>query len=394
VRFLRRHPLALLLALAVLVSALMPLPELVDAVTGSPAPDASLVRPFWYVVGAPLSDTLDALTFLSLSRAWVFLGTWIAVLVFVATLRTGSRWRRMFRIALGLLLPIAFAAATVLLPRPVPRLVTTLNGVNVLDFHSHTQASHDGRHGWTPQDVAWWHRRQGFQAAYVTDHNIPFDESVPDAVIPLLPGVEWSVYRQHIITLGAVDSMDLGPYSKDTPGMVGLFAALHGKGALAIASLPEYWRNHWNDLDAFVAGGVDGFEVVTCAPKALGFPSADRRQIVDLARRHDLLVTGASDNHGWGKVTCVWNIAREGAHGFADNEVVARPIALVQGDVPAWSAGYSQLWLMFRGLTWPERMSWLTWILVIGIYRGMPRRKGQAGGIGILARELGRPPSP
>jgi hypothetical protein len=389
VRFLRRHPLALALALAVLVSALMPLPELVDAVTGSPAGDAQLVHPFWYVVGAPLSDTLDALTFLSLSRAWWFLGSWIGILAFVAVLRAGSRWRRIFRIGMGVLLPVGFAVAAVLLPRPVPRLVTLQSGVDALDFHSHTEASHDGRHGWTPERLAWWHWRQGFQAAYVTDHNIPFDQNIPDAVIPLLPGVEWSVYRQHIITLGAVDSMDLGPYSKDTPSMVNLFAALHNEGALAIASLPEYWRNHWDDLDLFVAGGVDGFEIVTCAPKALGFPSADRRQVVDLARHHDLLVTGASDNHGWGMVTCVWNIAQQGAHGFADNQVVARPIALVQGDLPAWSAAYSQLWLMFRGLTWPERISWLTWIALIAIYRGMPRRKGQAGGIGILARELG-----
>ena len=389
-RFLRRHPVALALALAVLVSALVPLPELVDAATGSPVGDAQLTRPFWYVVGAPLSDTLDALTFLSLDRAWWFLGSWIVVLVLVAAVRPGSRWRRGARVLIGLLLPVAFAAAAVLLPRPVPRLVTTLGGVTVLDFHSHTRASHDGRHGWTPEDLARWHRRQGFQGAYVTDHNIPFDQNVPDAVIPLLPGVEWSVYRQHIITLGAVDSFDLSPYSRDTPGMVRLFAALHTQGALAIASLPEYWRNHWDDLDAFVAGGVDGFEIVTCAPKALGFPSNDRRQVVDLARRQDLLVTGASDNHGWGMVTCVWNISQQGAHGFADNQVVARPIALVQGDRPAWSAAYSQLWLMLRGLTWPERVSWLTWIALIAIYRGQPKRKGQVGGIGILARELGR----
>ena len=76
-----------------------------------------------------------------------------------------------------------------------------------------------------------------------------------DAVIPLLPGAEWSVYRQHIVQLGTTPLIDLTPYSHDTPGMVGLFAALHAQGAIAIASLPEYWRNHWDDLDQFVAAG-------------------------------------------------------------------------------------------------------------------------------------------
>ena len=43
---------------------------------------------------------------------------------------------------------------------------------------------------------------------------------------------------------------------------------------------------------------------------------------------------------------------------------------------------------MLRGLSWAERSSWITWILVILIYRSVPRREGDAGGIGILARSL------
>jgi hypothetical protein len=43
---------------------------------------------------------------------------------------------------------------------------------------------------------------------------------------------------------------------------------------------------------------------------------------------------------------------------------------------------------MFRSLTWPERVSWLTWIIVALIYRAVPRRDGDPGGIGILARSL------
>jgi len=56
---------------------------------------------------------------------------------------------------------------------------------------------------------------------------------------------------------------------------------------------------------------------------------------------------------------------------------------------------------MLRGLTWPERVSWLTWIALVTIYRGVPRRRGQGAGFGILARSLGasdrphvEPPAP
>lgn len=394
--FLRRHPLALVLTLLVIAGAFAPFPAVVDAVTGAPAGDAELSRPVLYVVLAPISDLLDAVTFLSMARAIWFLVSWIVILGGLGVLLTGSPRRRIVRGVLGVLAPLGVAVAAVLLPRPVPSLTTSelpQAGLTIVDYHSHTNHSHDGRSGWTLERLAEWHADQGFQAAYVTDHNTPFAGANDDGPIPLLPGVEWSVYRQHIVALGTVSAIDLGPYSKDTPGMVGLFQAMHDQGALAIASLPEYRDHHWEDLDQFVAGGVDGFEIVNCSPKALAFSSRERNDVIDLARRHDLLLTGASDNHGWGKVTCVWNMSHEGAHGFGGSHVLARPVALAQGDALAATAAVSQLWLMFRGLSWPERMSWLTWIALIWIYRGIPRRRGQSGGIGILARSLGGRPA-
>jgi hypothetical protein len=395
VTFLRRHLVALVLGLAVILSARTALPALTDAVTGAPAGNAQLARPVLYVALAPLSNTLDALTFLSLDRARDLAATWIVFLALLGLLLPGTRRRRVVRALAGVAGFLAIVTAAVLLPRPVPRLVAESGDVTVLDFHAHTAASHDGRRGWTVERLAAWHAAQGFQATYVTDHNIPFTGS-GSTVIPVLPGVEWSVYRQHIVALGATEPLDLAPFSRDTPGMLGLFAALHARGDLGIASLPEYWKNHWTDLDAFVAAGVDGFEIVNCAPKALAFPSSDRRTVIDLARRHDLFVIGATDNHGWGRVTCVWNLSHEESHGFLDNSVIARPVALLQGDLPAWTAGATQPWLMFRALSLPERISWLTWILVISLYRALPRRRGQGAGIGILARSLwgAKPPAP
>ena len=385
---MRRHLLAVALGLALFAAAVVSLPGIVDVVTGAPPGDAVLARPAGYLLLAPLSNTLDAMTFLSLDRALAFLVTWVLVLAVLGAIRRGTAWRRVVRAVLWALVPVVLAVAAVLMPRPVPRLAAAQPGASVLDFHAHTEASHDGRRGWSLERVAAWHARQGFQGAYITDHNRPFAGS-NEAAIRLLPGAEFSVYRQHVVVLGAVAPFDLAPYSRDTPGMVELFAELHRQGAFAIASLPEYWRNHRADLDQFVAAGVDGFEILNCSPKALAFPSADRDDVIALARRHDLLVTGASDTHGWGRVTCVWNLTIAGTHGFASNHVVGRPLALQQGDLPTIDAAWSQLWLMFRTISWPERISWLTWIVLISIWRGPPRRKGRWPGFGILARSVG-----
>ncbi len=389
VNLVRRHPTALALVALVLLSALFPLPSLVDAVSGAPPPDADLVRPTLYTVLAPLSNVLDALTFLTLGRAQALLLTWMVGLALCGWLRHGPVRRRLLAAALGFLAVPLIGLAAALLPRPVPRLVVADSNIAVIDYHAHTALSHDGRRGWTLKDLADWHAAQGFEASYVTDHNIVFD-SPPrsDDAIRLLPGVEWSVDGQHVVALGAVAPIDRAAFSRDTRAVLGLFAELHREGAIGIASLPEYWRNAWDDLDGFVAAGVDGFEIVNCAPKAIGFPAAARQRVLELARGHDLLVVGASDNHGWGKATCVWNLSSPGAHGYRANRVLARPVALAQGDWQPWTAGFSQPWLMLEGLSWSERSSWITWILVVLIYRAVPRRAGDPGGIGILARSL------
>jgi hypothetical protein len=90
----RRHLLAVALGIAVLAAAMSPLPAVLDAVTGAPAGNANLVNPAFYLLLAPLSNILDALTFLSLDRAKALLVTWVVVLALVGALRSGSPRRR------------------------------------------------------------------------------------------------------------------------------------------------------------------------------------------------------------------------------------------------------------------------------------------------------------
>jgi len=130
-----------------------------------------------------------------------------------ASLRTPLTWRR--RTARALIGPgvlILLGVAAVLLPRlcrasrPTPSWEA---GGTVIDYHAHTSASHDGRPGWTLAKLADWHERQGYEASYVTDHNVVYDGSLPPAStsISLLPGVEWSVHQQHVVAIGPVEPL-------------------------------------------------------------------------------------------------------------------------------------------------------------------------------------------
>jgi hypothetical protein len=385
-RLARRHPLAAVVTVLLVAGAVFSLPAVLDAVTGSAPADVDLVRPVWYVVLAPLSNVLDALTFLSVERAPWALGVWMLALAYLGARRPGTVRRRLGWAVLGPVGLAALAAAAVVLPRPVPRLVVPDGSLTVLDYHAHTEASHDGRSGWTLDKLARWHARQGFEASYVTDHNRVFLLG-PAAPTSLLPGVEWGVHRQHVLALGAVREIARDSFSGTTERMLQVFTEIDGQGAIAIAALPEYWRNHWEHLEDLARAGAHGFEIVDCGPKALGFPSAARARVVRLIAARDLLAVGGSDHHGWGQVTCVWNLAAPGVTGVRANRVVARSVALRQGDGAAWAAALTQPWLMFRTLSWSERVSWLTWLAVIVFYRAIPRREGDDG-LGILARSL------
>src|SRR5437899_10842351 len=182
-----------------------------------------------YTLLAPIANVRAALTFLSLGRAQALLVGWTAVLALWGLLRRGTLRRRLVVAALGPVAVILLGVAAVLLPRPVPRLVAADSTLTVIDYHAHTALSHDGRRGWTVQDLAAWHAAQGFGASYVTDHNVVFNGGVDDP-IRLLPGVEWRVYDQHVVALGAVAPLDRGVYGPDPRAMLALFAALPRAG--------------------------------------------------------------------------------------------------------------------------------------------------------------------
>ena len=156
-----------------------------------------------------------------------------------------------------------------------------------------------------------WHRRAGFDAVFVTDHNTVAGLGSHAGPPVLCPGIEVSAWKAHVVLLGDSVAVDRTRYNGSLDALRRLLAESDSLyGALSVLSLPEYERNHWARLDTLVAAGADGFEIVNASPKANEFSRARRDSVVALARRTNRFVVGASDSHGWGATSMVWNLMR------------------------------------------------------------------------------------
>jgi hypothetical protein len=152
-------------------------------------------------------------------------------------------------------------------------------------------------------------------------------------------------------------------------------------GALSVLSLPEYERNHQGRLDSLVAAGADGFEIVNAAPKANEITRVRRDSVVALARRTNRFVVGASDSHGWGATSMVWNLMPLPGgpagptvcggllaglrHGFGSSRIIERHHLRPDAGWPRWLTPVGVVWETWRGMSWTLTLAWLAWIWLL-----------------------------
>ncbi|MEO8201589.1 MAG: hypothetical protein ABI679_13760 [Gemmatimonadota bacterium] len=413
---LRRVPLTtVLITSGVLAARVFRVPVLTDPLGSPLPPQLHLGFPALNLVFAPLFDLWDAVSMLSMRR---LTGLVAGVLLFYLAWRVAAALSRRRRdpdagppigvireigIALVSLVTFAaFVAGGLLWHRPMVSLQGAMSDMMVVDFHSHTNASHDVRgtlmNGYDAAANRRWHGRAGFDAVFITDHNtvqgIPHTEAAPR--IPVLcPGIEVSAYRAHIVLLGNRDSVNRSAYSDSLGGVLQLLRESERKfGAITIASLPEYDRNHWANLPGFVDAGVDGFEIVNASPKANEFSQAHRDSVIALARSHNLLLVGVTDNHGWGATSMSWNLvrvpgwrahlptacgtllARLKAGGTDAVQVIERHHLAADSRWPLILTPVAVIWETWRSLSFLQLMSWLIWVWLIGL---LTERHRQAG---------------
>ncbi len=371
---------------ALLAARIWPAPAMADP-TGAALPDGlHLSVPWLHILAAPLFTLWDGTTMLSLSRLEGLVVGLAVLYVLWGTIRVIRHKHIVRELGLAAATVVGFAAFVVvgaLWHRPMIAL-TGAPEHTIVDFHSHTNASHDVnglRGGFDIEASRRWHQQAGFDAFFVTDHNTTeaLAAEMPPGRPYVCPGVEISAWRAHILLLGAgpADAIDRRPYTDSLAGVLALLRdASQRFGALSIASIPEYERYHWDNLDTLLAAGLHGFEIVNASPQANELSRARRDIVIDLARRANRLVLGVSDSHGWGATSMVWNLVpgppadapcaaildHMAAAGFAAVQVVERHRLRADAAWPWVLTPIGLVWETWRGMGWILTLGWLGWL--------------------------------
>ena len=342
-----RWRLPLALSACVAVAQLFHLSPLVDVVTWTAPASARLAYPASHVLLAPVTLLADWLNGGS-RRDLVGFGLWLAVgyaLVRLAVRRTApdGRARRETLYALAFLVAAAaFAGWGYWLPRPIPRLVAASADDLVLDLHSHTALSHDGRPGFGAAQNAAWHARAGFDVAFVTDHNVAgaarsWRLEAPAGRPRLLDGEEISLSGVHVLALGVSATVANRPWDASWDSTGALIRRLHADSVFLVPTLPEDWRHHTGaEFGQLSEWGADGFEIWTSAPQAMDLPPSARRTVISWSRLENRPMFGSTDMHGYGFAATVWNLMRlPGWRGLGDAELQRAILARLRTGGPA-----------------------------------------------------------
>ena len=337
-----RLPLALIAIIT--LGAVIATPALQDAATASTVPSAHLHQPLGYLLGAPLFGIWDGLSLLTVSQHYAVLATLIGLYVArrVYAVRTGRRELAAdpataeevahpgFSVMLAalelagavgaLIALLAFYAAAVFLPRPMVGIRLDDPDLVAVDFHSHTNHSHDGWSRFTAARNRAWHEGGGFDAAYITDHYTwaGVDDAVPanparaGERTVLLSGMEVRLRNRHVNILGDRDryvfALDSTWHHLDPDSI----AAARERGAAPATMLYTIPGR----LDRIVPlgpgspAGVVGVELSDGAPRGLEQVRAERAEILAIADSMDLAVVAGANLHGWGRTVAAWSVMR------------------------------------------------------------------------------------
>jgi hypothetical protein len=410
---------------AALSGAALLFPErapVVSALTGAPVEGVALEHSFGYLVLAPVFGAMDYLTVLTVPQhvSWL-VGLFLAFGAWRLVRRRAKRgWAKRVLIEGGALVGFvvalaAFIAAGALAYRPMARLVVDDPDIVVVDFHSHTRASHDGRWDFTAERNRSWHRGVGTHVAFIADH---------DSVAPVLramtrnprragdgtvvlPAREFVYAGQHVVALGTVDPRTATDAWRPDPGAPPAPHAVGGDDA------GRRWCDGWpvliqtipNDLGRVPVpfcgpdgAGVEAIELLDGDPRGLLQSDVERERILAIADSLGLALVSASNLHGWGAAAASWNLLRiPGWRDMTPEAVGARiesmlrfggpdAVEVVAYRRPSMADG-ARMAALGATVSLPvhfaaqrsraERVSWLVWMaLALAGARVLERRRG------------------
>ena len=401
----------------VVIGALFATPPVRDAATLQRVAEVTLSFSPAYLVLSPLWDLLDHLTLLTVPQHIALLLSLLALLGAWRWLRgrrrgnTGLPPRSFARAAVAEVLAVAgFLAAFLGLyaygaigPRPMAELVRGEQTVLAVDVHAHTRHSHDGRPGWTAEDVRQWHAAAGFDAVYISDHRtydglieaLGNNPQVAGERTIVLPALE-AVYRGEHVNILSAGRKYTGLTTDDLRDVDTLAVAFASVIPGAEPVLVQTFPGDFDEITPATGPGTAGIraiEIIDGAPRGLRQTRANRHRIVRLADSLDIALVAGSNNHGWGRTAPGWTLFRvpgwqtmSGAT-LADNlerhirsggHEATRVVERVGTETEGLSLALTLpalTWRMMSTLTLPQRVSWLVWTWLVAAVIAMAQRR-------------------
>lgn len=391
-----RHGWALAVTLLIVGAGLFGPEPLRDVVTGQVPAGVRLETGPLYVLTAPLGNIWDTLTFMTVGQHYAVPITLILIFAAWRLFRRGRRRLGVVRRVavelgvsalafVGLLLFYAWGAVG---PRPMAALAVDDPDVVVVDFHSHTEHSHDARSGFTAETRRRWHAAAGFDAVYVSDHRTwegwrrgaERNPARAGEGTVLLPALEIRYANKYANALG-----DPSRYESAVDGNeliheeMARLANETGLRPTFLLTLPE----RLTDLPPMTPDSIGyvALEMSDASPKGLRQSRQDRALLIRMTDSLALAPVSATNNHGWGRAAAAWTLMRvPGWQRMTPaqlNYAIERELHLnrsratrvVERRIP-WSGETptalamtvpALTWNMFGGLSVAERISWLAW---------------------------------
>lgn len=420
----RGYGVPAIITILVVAGAFVGPSALANGATGSGSVGARLEVGWDYLLMAPVANVLDTLSLLTMPQHYAVLATLILLYAGWRVVRSRRRLGVVRRIGvelgvalLSLLGLLAFYAYGALAPRPMAALVAEDEDVVVVDVHSHTYHSHDGRDGFSAEDNRAWHAGAGFDAVYVSDHRtyegyqdgVPGNPSRAGAGTVLLPALEIKFAGKYASVLGEAwryrAAMDGNTLIPDSLYRVYRSTGIRPTLVLTIPGSVDNVPPSTRDSIGYVA-----LELSDAAPRGLRQSRRDRAQLLRMADSLDLALVAATNNHGWGRTSAAWTLMRiPGWQGMSPaqlstaieaklhaerreaSRVVERRVPFGESPVELAATVPAITWSMFAGISAAERVSWLVWTWLLAFALALRRRRREPAGAATARPMAGAP---
>ena len=257
--------------------------------------------PWWHIFISPLSDIQHYfLSFFSVKNQLISWILWLTAANIVI-------YRKRFFKPAAITLTVFFVFIISILFFPVvffnKIFVSNPEDTILADFHSHTVYSTDG--AVTLQDNIRWHKKHGFNAVFITDHNFNTSAETRNKQDFIFSGEEIQDKNgNHLLVLGLNETISKQFYKQETAKIVRY--AHKNNGAVIVA---HWWQEKGSSLPELKNSGIDGFEVYGHEKKPLSIQ--DRLLLLSFCKKNKLIAVTGTNWHGLGGANIdSWTVIR------------------------------------------------------------------------------------